>query len=77
MSWRGGAVASRNDPRRGKARAAAPSNPPIPGYRVFRGRTLLHARHLGRPANARAEHRPYHVVARTLQELVEAVNGGR
>ena len=77
MSWRGGAASSRNGSRRAKARTVAPSNPPIPGYQVYRGRTLLHARHLGRPANARAEHRPWHVVGRTIQELVEAVQRGR
>jgi hypothetical protein len=76
MSWRGGAASSRNGPQADKARTAAPSNP-LPGYQVFRGRTLLHARHLGTPADARSSHRPWHVVGRTMQDLVEAVNGGR
>ena len=75
MSWRDGAVSSQSAAR-DKARTAAPTNP-LPGYQVFRGRTLLHARHLGTPADARSSHRPWHVVGRTMQDLVEAVNGGR
>jgi hypothetical protein len=76
MSWRGGAVSPRNGSRPDKARTAVSSNP-IPGYQVYRGRTLLHARHLGTPADARSSHRPWHVVGRTMQELVEAVQRGR
>lgn len=51
--------------------------PVIAGYRVWRGRVLLHARHLGVLADARAERRPWHVVAASSQQLVERVNGGR
>jgi hypothetical protein len=76
MSWRGGAVSSRNGPQRAMARTAASSNL-LPGYQVFQGRILLHARHLGTPADARSSHRPWHVVGRTMQELVEAVQRGR
>jgi hypothetical protein len=76
MSWRGGAVSPRNGSRRPMARTAASSNL-LPGYQVFQGRTLLHSRHLGTPADARSSHRPWHVVGRTMQELVEAVRRGR
>jgi hypothetical protein len=46
------------------------SEPRIQGYRVWRGRRLLHARFAGTPAQARFQGRPWHVVAPTLAELI-------
>jgi hypothetical protein len=44
--------------------------PRIDGYRVWLGRTLLHARFAGTPAQARAQGRPWHVVAPSPAELI-------
>lgn len=46
-----------------------PPGPQIEGYRVWRGRRLLHARFIGTMAQARMSGRPWHVVAPTLAEL--------
>jgi hypothetical protein len=45
--------------------------PIIDGYRVWRGRTLLHARFAGTPAQARYHGRRWHVVAPGPAELIQ------
>lgn len=47
--------------------------PAIPGYEVFRGRLLLHARSVDTAAQARQEGRPWHVVGRSVAELARSV----
>jgi hypothetical protein len=47
-----------------------PEVPRIDGYRVWRGRRLLHARFVGTFAQARAQGRPWHVVAPGPAELI-------
>ena len=49
--------------------------PLIDGYRVWRGRRLLHARFVGSLAQSRAQGRPWHVVAPTLPELIRQAHG--
>ena len=51
--------------------------PYIPGYTVWKGRALLHARYAGTVPSAAQADRPWHVVAPSPQRLVEAVNHGR
>ena len=47
--------------------------PMIEGYEVERGRRLIHARFIGRPSTALRLGRPWHVVAATAEELIDAV----
>ena len=51
--------------------------PQIPGYAVYPGRAWLHARHEGMVSQACNEGRPWHVVAPSPDQLIEAVNHGR
>lgn len=44
--------------------------PKIPGYEVWRGRVLLHARSRGTVAQTRAAGRPWHVVADSPDLLI-------
>jgi hypothetical protein len=73
MNWRGGAA----NPPHTSADTSRTAVPYIPGYITWRGREMLHARHQGTFAEARSEGPPWHVVAFTPQELVEAVKHGQ
>lgn len=48
--------------------------PRIPGYEVYAGRRLLHARSVGTMAQARQEGRPWHAVGRDPADLVMNVS---
>lgn len=54
--------------------ADVPEPAEIPGYEIFPGRLLLHARSVGTAAEARQERRPWHVVGRSVAELAKTVS---
>jgi hypothetical protein len=58
-------------------RRTPPELPRIDGYVVWPGRVLPHARYDGTSAQARERGRPWHVVAPSLELLVDKVNRGR
>lgn len=49
----------------------------IPGYYVYPGRRLLHARSVGTAAEARQDGRPWHVVGRSVADLARNVSRDR
>lgn len=48
----------------------------IDGYRIWRGRQLLHARFVGSMAAAKAYGLPWHVVGSTVAELRQKIAPG-
>ena len=55
-------------------RGRQPTKPDIPGYIVWDGRQLWHARYNGSCAEANRKGLRWHVVAESPQQLVDEVN---